>query len=616
MRIPGRTFNKKRIITGAFVLVACLVVLISPGRPLRSSIGGGTMIAHFRETSARFGDASAQLETALALIDNNDPHTIEQARSALRQCRLYYKRIEFFLEYFFKSAAMIYNGPPKYEIEEPYMEYQTPVGLQVIEALLFEPNVASGKAQLLQEAAVIRSSAQDLSSLLFRFEAADNQILESVRLELIRVYTLGISGFDAPLLKSGIAESYEALCGIRTVLAPFLQQRTPHADSVAYYLAGSIRYLAANSDFDAFDRLYFLTRLALPLQRNTGALIREMQLLHHTASDALNYEADHIFSPDAIDIHAFSHVLVDSSVIQLGKRLFHETALSGNNRISCATCHKPEQHFSDALTKSIGFDGHSPVQRNAPSLLYAGFQYAQFWDGRDSTLEMQVKDVMSNPREMNADHPVTIKHLMDKAEYPALFARAFPGATDSIITIERIATAVASFVRTLNPRNAPFDRYMAGDEQAMDHRQQRGFNLFMGKAQCGTCHFAPLFNGLVPPLYNLTELEVLGATATDDLLHPKADTDSGRYTIFPIEYYEGAFKTPTVRNVSATGPYMHNGAFRTLEGVVEFYNKGGGRGLGLDIRQQTLSSVPLNLTAREVEDIVSFLHALEDKISY
>ena len=98
----------------------------------------------------------------------------------------------------------------------------------------------------------------------------------------------------------------------------------------------------------------------------------------------------------------------------------------------------------------------------------------------------------------------------------------------------------------------------------------------MGKAQCGTCHFAPLFNGLIPPFYNLTEVEVLGTTKTDNLEKPEADTDLGRFNIFPISFYEKAFKTPTVRNVSATGPYMHNGAFKTLEAVVEFYNKGGG----------------------------------------
>jgi cytochrome c peroxidase len=601
-----------------FVLACCFVVAWSTGRTLRSAIGAAPMIEYYKTESGRFANATARLQTAITRLGSNDPRSIAAAREALRECRACYKRIEFFLEYFFRSAAMIYNGPPKYEIEEPYMEYQAPVGLQVIEALLFGSDVNAVKAQLLQEVAVINSSAADLSSLLYGFTADDAQIMESVRLELVRVYTLSISGFDAPLLKSGIGESYEALSGIRSILRPFLQKRTPHADSVAFYLSGSLQYLRSDSAFDTFDRLRFLTRFALPLQRNLGALIREMQLEQQTVIGALNYDAEHIFSQDAISIQAFSNTAgaSDTALIALGKRLFYETALSGNNKISCATCHRPEHHFSDLLPKSIGFDGHSPVQRNTPSLLYAGFQYAQFWDGRDSTLEMQVKDVMSNPLEMNADHRVVIQQLSAKALYRQLFEKAFPGSRDSLITTDRVAASIAAFVRGLNPRNAAFDRYIAGDQTAMSSAQQRGFNLFMGKAQCGTCHFAPLFNGLVPPLYNLTELEVLGTTATDDLNRPQADNDSGRYTVFPIEYYEGAFKTPTVRNVSATGPYMHNGAFSTLEGVVEFYNKGGGRGLGLDIKQQTLASAPLDLSTTEVNDIVSFLHALEDKVAY
>jgi cytochrome c peroxidase len=477
---------------------------------------------------------------------------------------------------------------------------------------LFETDAAAHKEALLKEAAAISSSAQDLHALLYGFTANDRQIMESLRLELIRIFALGISGFDAPLLKSGVSESYEALSGVKHALAPYLQEHTPHADSVACYMEGSLQFLQNGGAFDAFDRLRFLSQYALPLQRNLGALIREMQLDTQSHTTALNYQADHLFSKDALNMPGAP--VVNTGMIALGKALFYEPALSGNNKISCATCHQPDLHFTDALPKSRAFDGHSQLQRNAPSLLYAGYQYAQFWDGRDSTIEMQVTDVMSNPLEMNADHRITIQRLQENEHYRRLFSRIFPGTTDSLITVSRIAGALAAFVRSLDPRNAPFDRYMNGDTAALGSAQARGFNLFMGKAQCGTCHFVPLFNGLMPPLYNFTELEVLGTPLTDDLQHPCADPDSGRFKVFPIAYYKGAFKTPGVRNVSATAPYMHNGGFHTLEAVVEFYNKGGGRGIGLNTEQQTLSGVPLNLTKQEISDIVSFLHALEDTI--
>jgi cytochrome c peroxidase len=153
---------------------------------------------------------------------------------------------------------------------------------------------------------------------------------------------------------------------------------------------------------------------------------------------------------------------------------------------------------------------------------------------------------------------------------------------------------------------------MQGGEAALTAAEIKGFNLFMGKAQCGTCHFAPLFNGLTPPFYDRTEFEVLGATRTDDLEKPEPDSDMGRYPLFPMDYYKQAFKTPTVRNAAATAPYMHNGAFKTLEAVIGFYNKGGAAGLKLPIDNQTLSPLPLHLTPEETAGIVSFIYTLDD----
>ena len=134
----------------------------------------------------------------------------------------------------------------------------------------------------------------------------------------------------------------------------------------------------------------------------------------------------------------------------------------------------------------------------------------------------------------------------------------------------------------------------------------------MGRAQCATCHFAPLFNGLIPPDYAVTEFEVLGTTGTDKLDKPHLSKDQGRYNVYPFPFYKGAFKTPTVRNSAGTAPYMHNGSFGSLEKVLEFYNRGGGQGLGLDMPSQTLSSHPLGLSKKEMQDIIYFLDALTD----
>ena len=605
-----------RYVITALLAGFVLVTLLSLKTPSPQSIGVAHTIVFFQAQADEFAASLVDLQTAIAAIRKDKPETVREARKALQHSRVQYKSIQFFLAYFFKSNAIFFNGQPKPEIEEPFMEWQTPTGLQVIESLLYETNPPSQKKELLKQMEALTSSAADLKALLYGFTADDKQVLESIRLELIRIYTLGITGFDAPFLKSGMTESLSSLKAIQTILAPYLEKQSPHADSVHYFLAHSLNFLQQHQQFDSFDRLGFLTKHGLPLQHYVNILIEELGLFLNT-SPYLNYRAQNLFSADAINLQAFS---VDSGVAAdkltaLGKKLFFDKNLSGNKKISCATCHNPDKHFSDGEVKSFAFDGHSRVPRNAPTLLYAGFQHRQTWDSRVKTIEEQVKAVIENPVEMNGNYNMVLPYLNESREYRPLFKAAFSAEADSLFTAKRMATAIASYVRSLALFTSPFDSYMQGDSTALTAAQKRGFNLFMGKAACGTCHFAPLFNGLVPPLYNVTELEVLGTPKTDQRNKPVLDGDKGRYGFFKIEFYKSAFKTPTVRNVSATAPYMHNGAFRTLESVVDFYNRGGGAGWGLTVKNQTLSPLPLRLTATEVKDIVSFMHALKDSVS-
>ncbi|MGZ5243245.1 MAG: cytochrome-c peroxidase, partial [Bacteroidia bacterium] len=157
---------------------------------------------------------------------------------------------------------------------------------------------------------------------------------------------------------------------------------------------------------------------------------------------------------------------------------------------------------------------------------------------------------------------------------------------------------------------------MRGETGELDISAKRGFNLFMGKAACGTCHFAPIFNGTVPPKFMESEHEILGTTSTPDLKSPKLDTDLGRYNYIKANELKNSFKTPTVRNTKLTAPYMHNGAYKTLAEVIEFYNEGGGIGLGLDIPNQTLPGDKLNLTDQEKKDIIAFLELLTDNQNF
>jgi len=592
----------------AFALCFAMVLLIAASRQQRD-IGVAHCTKLFREDAEAFANGVKEMRIAIEQIDSTHVGSIANAKEKLKNARLTYKRIAFFLDYFFFTSSRIFNRPPKTEIEEPHLEYAEPVGLQYLEALLFD-DPAGNKAEMLRQCRFLETAADDFPSLLYNFKATDAQVLEALRLELVRVLTLSITGFDAPLLKSGLEEASVSLRTIRTVLKPYIK----HSNDVTIwkYFTSCEVILGKTNDFDRFDRLSFLTNYALPLQEQLGLMIRKMGM-ELNAKGVLNYNAKNLFSPDAFALTAFGgNAKTRPTWIDLGEKLFFETRLSSNGTRSCASCHNPALHFTDGLPKSIGIHPGQAVRRNAPSLMYSVFQHAQFWDGRAKTLEEQIRAVIHDSLEMNGKPTEVIRKLAKERPYRRLIRKLSPKHKALNDTI--IYKAIAAYVRTLQPFNSDFDRYIAGDHTALTDHQVNGFNLFMGKAQCGTCHFAPLFNGLIPPTYTLTEFEILGTTASDDLLHPTADSDQGRFEARPTPYFRRAFKTPTVRNAAVTAPYMHNGAFGSLEKLMEFYDKGGGAGLGLAIPDQTLPAIPLNLSDEEKSDIIAFLHSLTDRL--
>lgn len=613
--------NKLKMLLVTALWITCLCIFSSL-KTADHRIGLNHTISIFKKGTAAFGQSLLDLQQAVSVVDSRDKQTIANARAALKRSRFAYKRIEFFMDYFFESSGMIYNRPAKVEVDEPYMEYQEPSGFQVIEVLLFDDDLDGHRKALLEQAELLVSSAADLNSLLYGFDGTDEQILESVRLELVKVITLSITGYDAPELKTGVSEAFQSIDVIKNVLTPYLRPGESTDSELSQSLSSTLAYLEIHTDFDQFDRMEFLTLYALPLQEKLGGFIRERGLEANYKS-ILNYKASHIFSVDAIPATAFNGIGAadlgtgkhfDQMKVALGERLFAEKTLSGNLKRSCISCHNPAKYFSDGLKTSVAFNEESFVKRNAPTLLYAGFQYAQFWDGRVKNLNEQIKEVIANPLEMNGDHKIVMAALKKSTSYQSAFQQAFPELADPL-NMDNLAEALAAYISTLSPRNSAFDRYIAGDRSAMNKEQLNGFNLFMGKGQCGSCHFAPLFNGLIPPLYKRTEFEVLGTPANADFDHLLADQDSGRFGFFPISYYQGAFKTPTIRNIAQTAPYMHNGAFQDLEKVVEFYNQGGGVGLHLEVPGQTLSAKPLNLSKKEVQEIVAFMESLTDKLA-
>ncbi len=578
-------------------------------------IGVNAIMDYFIANSAEFTQSTESLYQAISLL-NSDTSSIIHARKQLAACRLCFKKTEFFTQYFFNSETRWYNAAPVFEVEEPTLELVEPMGLQQIESLLYEDDVLANKKILVMHAEALHSSVKDLKTLLYQFEITDAQILESLRIELIRVMALSISGYDAPILKTGISETLTVLKAMQTILQPYIKKSPDHGRTLNILLQRCLPFLAASQDFDSFNRMAFLTTFALPMQKELGLLIKDLKLELNTTTH-LNYLADNIFDPAAITRIGLAPDSSRGAIRQkLGKMLFSDNALSGKQTTSCGTCHQPDNYFNDNLSKSPSLHTDSILKRNTPTLLYAGRQHMQFWDGRSATLEDQIKNVIFNPLEMDGKTEFLPGRIIQNSRYRPLFIQAFPDKNPKEIGVNEIAASIASYVNSLSPMNSPFDRYLKGDKKALSAVQIDGFNLFMGKAQCGTCHFIPYFNSLLPPLFDISEVEVLGTTSNDDPEKPLEDMDQGRFDLFHIRYYKGAFKTPTVRNAAKTAPYMHNGSFKTLNSVMEFYNRGGGAGLGLNIDDQTLSPKPLNLNKTEIDHIIAFIDSLTDSFAY
>jgi cytochrome c peroxidase len=279
--------------------------------------------------------------------------------------------------------------------------------------------------------------------------------------------------------------------------------------------------------------------------------------------------------------------------VRLGRWLFYDARISANGSVSCASCHRPEQAFSEPTPVSTGIGGQQG-SRKSPSFVNAAFAFYPnfFWDGRASSLEEQALGPIANPIEMGNTHDRMIQTLTEIDAYKPYFVEAF-GSED--INTERVAKAIADYERTCLSGNSPWDRWRRHqDEAAVSDEVKQGHELFFGKAGCSTCH--------------------VGQTFSDSLFHnlgvgwneeTKTFADEGRFTVTGEEVHKGAFKTPTLRDVALHPPYLHDGSAKSLEDVVELYDDGGMANPYLDPKMKKLG-----LTAEEVHALVSFMNAL------
>jgi cytochrome c peroxidase len=535
-----------------------------------------------------------------------------QIQQQFLQAHQSYKRVEMISEYYFPVVSKAINGPALDEFEEDEGKTVPPEGFQVIEEFLFPKYDHRSKAELLKEIGILSANLKRLDKVSQTNELTDAHIFDAMRLEVFRIITLGISGFDSPIAQNSIPEAAASLGSIREYYQIYQDNLNDgSSDSVLKTIEEGKEYLKKNTKFNAFDRAAFILRTANPLSKGLHKTQMHLKIAFIKEERGLKTTAQTLFDKNAFDVEAFSafpDYETTPEKIDLGKLLFNDPVLSGNNSRSCASCHHADKAFTDGLEKAVSLDGQSLVKRNTPTLSNIAFQRVFFSDSRVNYLEDQAVAVITNENEMHGSLKKSVLAIKKDAGYRIKFKKAFPKTGIDEFAIKN---ALASYIRSLSDFDSKFDDYMRGDK-TFNLDEIAGFNLFAGKAKCATCHFIPLTNGTVPPAFVKSESEVLGVPDKTK----KMDADVGKFGLTKAVIHQHSFKTPTLRNVALTAPYMHNGVFKSLDEVIDFYNDGGGNGLGFNLPNQTLPSDKLNLTPLEKKQLVAFMKTLTDKRFY
>lgn len=559
-------------------------------------------------TNLAFGKQLLELSQT---VSQTAPDTAVQ--QSFRELRHLYKQMEWAVAYFMPGTARFTNGPALDEIEMEENTVLEAEGLQVLEEKIYPAVDTTEKTEMLRMIKKLSNKSQSIDAYFGANTISPSQLMDALRNQVFRITTLDITGFDTPVSGTGLTEAQWSLASLSDVLvrSKDLLKQSAMVDTVCGHIAAAAQVLAAATDRNEFNYLKFiqehLNRISKDmLQLRVAAGIQPVAVTKALRDDASTLFDANCFNPDAFV--PGSEYKQTAAKARLGKTLFSDNILSGDGSRSCASCHQASLAFSDGLKAATALKG-APLLRNTPSLSYSNFQHGQFWDMRRPDLETQAEDVISNKDEMHGSLQSIVAKLNSDSSYRDQFRSIYK--SDSISNWQ-VQNVLAAYIRSLSGFQSDFDRYMRGDASAMNADQQAGFNLFVGKAKCATCHFIPLFNGTVPPEFSKTESEILGIAT--DFHNKKADTDPGRGRFHgTVEQLQLAFKTPTLRNISKTAPYMHNGGYQTLQHVLEFYNEGGGAGLGFTVPNQTLPADKLNLTKKEMELIIQFMEALSDK---
>jgi len=615
---------KKRVLIG---ILAVLATLSSAAwRPGSSSIEAAPYGALYGQRLAALHNAQERLLDAIgtgaAIRDE------AAVRAGIRAARAEMKAADFWLRYLEPLAYKKVNGPLPVEWEtEVFEKWEKPyrregAGLTLAWNYLEEEGATADSLRslvLLSQRALEAYAADSITSQI----PSCHVFYLCNRLYLLNLSAIYTTGFECPDGKSVIPELLGMMRSVDGIYTAFGKQFPKQALSTEYreqYRAALAFVAAQPSEFEAFDHFTFLRDYVNALYGLNTAQMQEHSVVTRSLVDYSLNDAPTIFDKNLYTGQStkgiFRRVKDAEALAELdrvGKLLFYDPILSGNNQRSCASCHKPTQFFTDTTVRTPAhFNGAEILPRNTPSLIGALHNHLVMADGGHLSLQNQSTAVIINAVEMSGTDAATVlQKIMSCGEYKTAFQKLLKYTPqEPEVTMEHVASAITFYYTKFSGYYAPFDDAMDRGK-TLEPAAVAGFNLFMGKAQCATCHFVPGFNGVKPP-YIGSEFEVLGTPA--DTAYDALSPDKGRWEINPAYETLGAFRTGTVRNAARTAPYMHNGVFRTMDQLLEFYNGGGGAGRGLHVPNQTLAADSLHLTTAEKAQLTAFISSLTERV--
>ncbi len=616
---------KQKIVLSLFVSTIILLCF-----SFRNEQRSGVYETNYQQQLTHLNNSLQELAQCVQKSDLQSDADVAAIRQKIQLARNQMKSMDFWVRYLEPIAYKQINGPLPVEWEtEVFEKFEKPykregAGLTLAYLYLDEADRNKDSLQSLIRLSMAATPVYAADSITSQLQTFHHFYLCN-RLYLLNLASIYTTGFECPDAEQIIPELRLMMADVFRSYQLFNESfpETPLPDAYLELYKKGIAFADAQpADFEAFDHFAFIRDYVNPLFAQNQKLILQYKVRSQSMVDfALNKRAESVFSktlyngqnPKGIFLRMDDTAAL-AELDRVGKLLFYDPILSGNNERSCASCHKPTEFFTDTvMATSPQFNHKEFLPRNTPTLVNAVYNHLIMADGKHYTLQHQSKAVITNPVEMGGEEKEILKRVMSCKEYKQVFNKLLKYTPqEKEITFEHISAALTYYYAKFSRYYAPFDAAMNGNATLTADARQ-GFNLFMSKAQCGTCHFVPQFNGVKPP-YAGSEFEVLGVPS--DTAFSRLSKDSGRYLVNPAKETLQAFRTGTIRNAARTMPYMHNGVFTTLEQVVDFYNAGGGAGRGLDVPNQTLSSDSLKLTGKEKKQLIEFMTALNENIEF